>query len=1164
MMMTRRHFRHFIFYPFAGVTALITSLWLATPFVAEHYLTSYIQQQGQTLSIGKLKVDFFPPKIDIKDVVIQDNTQDTLTLKRAIVEVEIWPLFTKTVHLSEAKIEDLHLVVTQLEKDWIVAGINTAQFITPEDQQPPEQESEPATPWTITLPSFSFTNSQVNLSRQPDLNLPATSDTFILKNLSVNDLSGQGLSWKGDVSLSALLNEATMSLDSQFDYSPEQATADIDITKVYLPIQSLRHFLPSPYHEGKGQLDLTGRFQFAQTQANGAPVFDIKNLTINTQIDELEFPLNAQDKVTTKSTSLALSQSAFQFSSADKVMAAGAINLQSTQSSFTQAEQKIAFERLALETPFNLERGESGLSATGNVAVQLKELAFTQGEVMAQLATLSLKTPYDVKQDTAGLATKGHVEAQLEQLSYSQSDQKVQFDTLSLNTPFSLQQGELGLATTGTLDTQIEGFAFTQDDLQAQLDAMKLTTPFDVKQDELSLTAIGDFTLTLNSVFLTQAEQKVQFDQLTLNAPFNVKQDEQLGLTANLDSTQVNLDILAVSLDSLALQNKQLAMSLDNVAVNVDTKDILTASLFTEIRSSDLAVQQAGNTANYDVFNLSNTLALQKDGDTVSAKNTQLNINIEGLKATQSNQKLFSLGRATLTAEQLNVEQINQQPPAIKGSNINITSESVDSLLSDTKRLASWRNADITGLTFTQQDKDFDASLAQLNIANLIVSEAISGSNDNRALLPLSQIGNIKIEQANATQDGAKIKQITVDSAKVNLILDAQKRIENLVFVETEQQKPPQTSVKNRTSPREEDAKNVIKNTQQAEQNPAFKAPYYVILDAYDTTGSSSIYVQDNSISPALQRTLEIDTLSLRNLNTQKKDQATVLALKARNGKYTILQGDVTIWPLADKLTLDSEVIIKEAELPPYSSYIATVLGYQIDSGQLDLDLKLKSKNGILSGNSNILLREFDLGGRQDSSTVVKAGAVPFNIAVSVLKDSNNNIDLDIPLSGDIENPAFGWQDFLLLPVRKALFSASSTYLMQTFVPYANVISIAQFAGDQLLRIRVEPLMFTAQDSNLNESQTIFLQQLSALMKDKKDSQLKACGIASYLDLGLQKPPVAIDDDTRDKAKMLAQKRADHLKDYLVNEGIASSRIFLCSPEIDLSNSSKPRVELNF
>lgn len=1122
-MISRRHFRHFIFYPFAGVTALITSLWLATPFIAEHYLTSYIQEQGQTLSIGKLEVDFFPPKIDVKNLVINDKEQDTLALKRAIFEVEIWPLFTKTVHLSEASIEDLHLKVAQQGKDWIIAGINTAQFIGPEDQQEPEPEPEATAPWTITLPYFSFTNSQVNLSRQPDPNLPAKVDTISLNNFSVNDLSGQGLSWQGDVSLAAQVNDATLSLNSQFDYSPEQANADLQITKIHLPIQSIRHFLPSPYHESKGQLDLTGRFQFAQTQVDGAPVIDIKNLTLNTQVDGLDLPLGEQDKATTKSTSLALSKANIHFTSADQLTATGTLSLQSTQTLFAQTDLVALFEKLTLNTPFNIMRDEQGLTANGNLDLQLEQSLITQAEQKAQLDTLMLKTPFDIKQNN-----------------------------------------ELGLTATGNLDLQLGKSFFAQAEKNAQLDSLILKTPFDIAQNKMGVTATGDLDLQLGKSLFAQAEQKVQFNNLAVGVPFDVKQEEQSGLSAKLASSILDMSEFSLSSESLAVQNKQLHIALNDVAFTMDNNEALTASLLADIQSNSLSVQQAGNTADYDTFNLTNTLSLQKNGDALAVQNNQLAIDIKGLKAKQSDKIQLSLGAANLTADQLNVEQVNQQPPAIKGSNINITSESVDSLLSDKKRLASWRNADITGLTLSQQDKDFNASFAQLNIANLTVSEPISEPNTNQSLPPLSKIDNIKIEQVNATQDGAKIKQITVDSAKVNLILDAQKRIENLVFVETEQQKPPQTSVKNRTSPREEDAKNVIKNTQQAEQKPAFKAPYYVILDTYDTTGSSSIYVQDNSISPALQRTLEIDTLSLRNLNTQKKDQATVLALKARNGKYATLQGDLTIWPLADKLTLDSEVIIKEAELPPYSSYIATVLGYQIDSGQLDLDLKLKSKNGILSGNSNILLREFDLGGRQDSSTVIKAGAVPLNIAVSVLKDSNNNIDLDIPLSGDIENPAFGWQDFLLLPVRKALFSASSTYLMQTFVPYANVISIAQFAGDQLLRIRVEPLIFTAEDSNLNESQAIFLQQLSALMKDKKDSQLKACGIASYLDLGLPKPPVSIDDESKEKARMLAQKRADHLKDYLVNEGIASSRIFLCSPDIDLSNSSKPRVELNF
>ncbi|WP_421850299.1 DUF748 domain-containing protein [Marinomonas sp.] len=1083
-MMTRRHFRNFVFYPFAAITGLTTAIWLAAPFVAEHYLTDYFQKQGEDVTVGKLSIDFFPPKIDLKNIVINNKTQDTLTLKRAIFEVEIWPLLTKTVHISEAKIEGLNLIVAQQEKDWIVAGINTSQFITSEDQQEPKpeatEEEKVSAPWAIKLPSFSFTNSQVNLSRQPDLNIPAESDKFVLTNLSIKDLSGQEVSWKGKIALSALINETALSLNSQFNYSPEQASADVDIKNTRLLIESFRHFLPAPYSEGKGQLNLAGSFQFSQQQVKGSPVFDIKNLTLNTQVDNLDLPLSEQDKAATKSTSLALSKTNIRFVSADQLATTGTINLQSTQSSFAQADLEAQFDKLTLNAPFDIKRDAKGLVANGNLDLQLEQPLFTQAE------------------------------------------QKVQLDMLKLNTPFDITQNELGLA------------------------------------------ASGDLELKLGKSLFAQAEQNVQFDSLTLKTPFDIKQDKQSGLTANLASTVLDMNGLSLSSESLAVQNKLLHIALNDVAFIMDNNEALTASLLAEIQSNGLSVQQAGNTADYDTFNLSNTLSLQKNGDSLAAKNTQLIIDIKGLKAKQSDEKQFSLAAAKLTAQQLNVDQAGQQAPAIKGTNLDFTSESLDSMLTNKKRIASWQNAGFSNLSFTQQDQNYSASLDQLNIADLTLSEFLADPKSKKNLPPVSHIGSIKVEQVDMNQDGAKINKITTDSMTVNLILDAQKRLENLVFVESTQPKLAEPSLQGSATPRQKDAQNAIQNTQNAEQNPAFKAPYYVVLNAFDITGKSNIHVQDKSITPNLLRSLDIDTFSLRNLNTQKKDQATVLALKARSGKYATLQSDVTIWPLADKLTMKSDLIVREAELPPYSSYIANVLGYQIDSGQLDLDLKLNADDGVLDGSSHILLREFELGGRKESNSVIKAGAVPLNIAVSVLKDSSNNIDLDIPLSGDIENPEFGWQDFLFLPVRKALYSASSTYLMQTFIPYANVISIAQFAGDQLLKIRVEPLLFEAEDDKLNESQDAFLKQLVALMKDKKDSQLKACGIASYRDLGFEKPPVSIDADTQESAKSLAQKRADHLKDYLVKEGISSARIFLCSPEVDLSKSSKPRVELNF
>ncbi|MBJ7537374.1 DUF748 domain-containing protein [Marinomonas transparens] len=864
--MTRQHFRHFVFLPFVVIAGLITLIWLITPFVAKHYLSAYIEEQGQELSIDHLSINFFPPKMELEEVAIHNQNQDTLTLKHAVFEVSIFPLFTRTVTISKASIDGLNIVVDQRQNDWIIAGINTAQFLSEEPQiekqeTTSEEVVESSEPWHIKLPSFSFTNSHFHLSRQADNDSPIESDTVTIQNFSIKDLSGSELNWQGKIALAALLNEATVGIKSQFSYSPQTTKADVEIDKTSLPLSSFAHFLPAPYNQGNGTLGLKLSFQFLQEQVGDVPSYQLNNLDLNTQVENLDLMLNEQDHVATALTKLDIQQSSLQFVSAEQ------------------------------------------MSASANIHLESKQTQFTQGETQASIG-----------------------------------------------------------------------------------------------------------------------------------------------------NTQLSIDILEV------------------------------------VAENDLG-------------------------------------------------------------------------PKITGTNVTFSSQALDSQLAKNKRIAAWTEAGFNGVNFSAQGDNFNAQLAELTISDLTLSELL---NSQPALAPLAHIGTIKIANLEADQDGALIKSIITDSMTASLFLDANKNIKNLIFVDAEAQTAP-TSFESAAPPQAADAENAMQNTQNAEQNPAFKAPYHVILDNYEMTGESSLYMEDNSISPALKRTLNIDTLSLHNLNTKDKDQAATFALKARNGKYSTIQNDVKIWPMADKLTMQSEFIIKEAELPPYSSYIADALGYQIDSGQLNLDLTLEADNGKLNGNSHLLLREFDLGGSKESSSAIKAGAMPLNIAVGILKDSDNNIDLNIPLTGDVENPEFGWQNFLMVPIRNALFQASSSYLMQTFVPYANVISVAKFAGEQLLKIRVEPLLFIAEDAHLNTSQDNFLEQLSALMKDKEESKLKACGVSSFLDLGIDQPPSDdLDPASKEAAKKLAVQRSEHLKDYLIAQGIDSSRIFLCAPEVDLAKNSKPRIELNF
>ncbi|SBS36672.1 hypothetical protein MSP8886_03800 [Marinomonas spartinae] len=786
------------------------------------------------------------------------------------------------------------------------------------------------------------------------------------------------------------------------------------------------------------------------------------------------------------------------------------------------------------------------------------------------------------------LASQFHYTPTKGQASLTIQDTLLPLQAFTHFIPAPYQTGKGDLSLQGTLTASLKknngttSYQLNDSSLTASLKALDLPLP---EQSHASLAAStlalsnlsasydsqnnistkGNLNIQLSGLTTKlKDKQSATVAKLSVNTPFNVAQHDQ-ALTANTPKANIDLQKLTLSLSSLALTNEQSTLALSQLQLSKSPTDSLQLSVKSQLDSHNLSAEQADIKTHYDTLSLTNTSSFsQTQNSDIKVNNNDINLTLSGLTAQQKNKADVSLGQMHIAANTLNVDLANHQKPHLIGTDINLITQAFDAKLSDTKRAASWYRTSLSHVNLNQHANDFDVSLNKLNIQKLIVSEPLTSKTSQPASPALATIDDVAIDQIHANQDGVRIKQIDTKGVKGNLLLDSKKRIENLVFVDTNDQKVPSEKAKPINAPKQQDIVTKKQDSNKASTDSTFKAPYYVILDAYNMTGKSSLYIQDKSIDPALNRTLTIEKFAIRNLNTKDKKQKATLDFKARNDKYSTISGDVAIFPLANKLTMSSHLVVSQAELPPYSPYIANVLGYQIDSGQLNLDLKLTSKEGVINGTSHIVLKQFDLGGAYQSSSVIKTGVIPLNIAVGVLKNGDGNIDLNIPLSGNIDNPQFGWGDFLVLPIKKALFKASSNYLLQTFVPYANVISIAQFAGEQLLKIRVEPLKFKAKQTDLSADQDTFLKQLTDLMKDKKDSELRACGVASYQDLGLEKPPVTISNAARQAANAIATKRANSLKDYLVSQKISSSRIFICAPEVDLSRGSTPRIDLNF
>jgi hypothetical protein len=78
--------------------------------------------------------------------------------------------------------------------------------------------------------------------------------------------------------------------------------------------------------------------------------------------------------------------------------------------------------------------------------------------------------------------------------------------------------------------------------------------------------------------------------------------------------------------------------------------------------------------------------------------------------------------------------------------------------------------------------------------------------------------------------------------------------------------------------------------------------------------------------------------------------------------------------------------------------------GYGIERGKLSVNVKYKVENRKLAAENNIYLDQLTFGDKVDSPTATK---LPVTLAVALLKDRNGVIDVNLPISGSLDDPQF-------------------------------------------------------------------------------------------------------------------------------------------------------------
>jgi hypothetical protein len=213
---------------------------------------------------------------------------------------------------------------------------------------------------------------------------------------------------------------------------------------------------------------------------------------------------------------------------------------------------------------------------------------------------------------------------------------------------------------------------------------------------------------------------------------------------------------------------------------------------------------------------------------------------------------------------------------------------------------------------------------------------------------------------------------------------------------------------------------------------------------------NGSANFSDFWIQPNYAVSLATLTGTITGLDSRPGSRARV-ALDGKVDKYAParIEGEMNI--LSRSAYSDITVSMKGVELSTVTPYSGRFAGYKIEKGKLNVDVTYHVENRELKAGQHFIIDQLELGERVESPDAVH---LPLKLAVALLKDRNGVIDIDLPLSGSLDDPQFRvgpliWKAFVGLLSKIATAPFAWLGRLGDGGPDMNIIEFA--AGEALL-----------------------------------------------------------------------------------------------------------------
>lgn len=360
--------------------------------------------------------------------------------------------------------------------------------------------------------------------------------------------------------------------------------------------------------------------------------------------------------------------------------------------------------------------------------------------------------------------------------------------------------------------------------------------------------------------------------------------------------------------------------------------------------------------------------------------------------------------------------------------------------------------------------------------------------------------------------------------------------------------------------------------TEGKEKNNSEKA-FPIRLGEVAVIGKSHVKFEDYTLAVPYITDIAIKKMQLLDIDSTVPAEKSPFVLDAELEGRAPLTVTGGIAPFMAPISLHLKLKLKNYPLSRLSAYTVQSVGTALASGQLKLKMKIDLENDNLDMENSVVLKKLEIEtiSPKLAAELNNQLPIPLNTALSILRDSDRNISLEIPLSGPVSDLNVGISDVLITALGKAIVPAASGYLMYTLGPYGALAYVGMKVGEKILKVELPPVDFMPGDVDISDEHKKYLEKVAEILEGRPETDIQLCPQVGSWEFmkeddisSVEGASIEVAEKENEKLIELGQRRSEAVQSYLVSTyGIDKSRLLICDTLIETGKNAKPLVMLN-